>query len=159
MRSEPPLWDDPYGDPSRPRRRWGKQDGLYGGGETREMAAAKKECASLLFALAGLQLLCGFAALAVLPDEMFGGAAGKNATSWLVMGLGLAFAGLGYWALSQPLPASIVGLTIYVIFTIIQLQAIIQLGMGMGLYIRIAIIAALVRAVSSAAKASASRPN
>jgi hypothetical protein len=162
MRSEPPLWDDPYGDPSRPRRRWGKQQA---GVETREMAAARKEVAGILFSIAGLQLVCGFALVAVIPDEMLQGGVTKNMLSWIVMIIGCAFGGLGYWGLSQPLPASIVGLVLYVVIFLLDVMMMGQAAKGGGgmpiqaIFIRIAIIAALVRAVSSAAKASASRPN
>jgi hypothetical protein len=158
-------WDDPYGDPSRPRRSWGKRDGLYGGGETREMAAARKEVAGILFAIAGLQLVCGFALVAVIPEEMLQQGVTKNMLSWIVMIIGCAFGGLGYWGLSQPLPASIAGLVLYVVIFLLDLMMMGKAAQGGGgmpiqaIFIRIAIIAALVRAVSSAAKASASRSN
>jgi hypothetical protein len=159
--SEPPLLDDPYGDPSRPRRRWGRQESLYGGGETREMAAAKKEVAIGLFTLAGLYLLCGMVAVSFI-EQVPGGAAVKNFLFWFMMGTALAFAGLGYWGLHQPLPASIAGLILYVLLCLGDLWACFHMGVPIppfAIIVKVGIVAALFRAVSSAAKASATQPN
>jgi hypothetical protein len=99
-------------------------------------------------------LICGFALVSLIPEEILPRGVTKNMLSWIVMIIGCAFGGLGYWGLSQPFPASVAGLVLYVVIFLVDLAMAGGAIPIHAVFIRIAIIGALVRAVSSAAKAS-----
>jgi hypothetical protein len=120
---------------------------------------AAKEVATTLFTVAGLQFLCGMVAVALIPEEFTGGPVAKEVAVFMtgvILAIAAAFAGLGWWAWSQPLPAAISGLVLYLALFMCDIVS----GMGgdrpeaafKGIIIKIAIIAALVRAITVASK-------
>jgi hypothetical protein len=68
-----------------------------------------------------------------------------------VVAIAAAFAGLGWWAWSQPFLAAIAGLILYVGIMLLDLSVNPQLVMR-GLWVKLAIIGALVQAMTVAAK-------
>lgn len=122
--------------------------------------SAKKWAAGVLFAVAGLTLVCGIPA--VIGSLMAENAAVDESqlifTAIFMAGIGIVFAGLGVWALFQPLPASIIGLVLYVLITIWDLVTILAAGVAgpvlIGLMLRLVIVALFVRAIQASAQAS-----
>jgi hypothetical protein len=120
-----------------------------------EAARARKQVASTLFSIAGLQFVCGLAAVTLIPEQLAGGpVAGPLAEiiAGVVVAIALVFAGLGYWAYFQPLPAAVVGLTLYVVLLLFDLLANPQMVMQ-GIIVKVLIIGSLVKAVSTAQRA------
>jgi hypothetical protein len=77
-------------------------------------ALARKKASGILFAIAGIQLVCGGLVLAVAPQVLGLGAPEAVAVAVFMVALTvLVFAGLGWWARYQPLPAAVVGLVLY----------------------------------------------
>jgi hypothetical protein len=115
---------------------------------------ARKEAAGILFAIAALQLVCGFVLLVVASNEAQGQIPGELMALAVVEMLGIAavFAGLGGWALHQPLPASVVGLILYIGLTLLTLAANPHLA-GAGLAVKLIFIIALIKAISASARA------
>jgi hypothetical protein len=144
--------DDPYGD--------------YSPQAVAEEAAwnkARKECAGALFTMAGLYLLCGFAigaageAIVAMVPWMEPGKVAFHVAAYVFMSI--LFAGLGWWALYQPLPPTIIGLLIYTLDTILFVLALLAMGqMNFGILVRVGIIMAFVRAVTAAANARKPQP-
>ena len=125
-----------------------------------DFAKAAKETAVSLFVVAGLQVI-GVLLTIGLANKLPGGPLPKEAVPFVVViGLGLAavFAGLGVWAWSQPLFAAIVGLVLYVVVFLLDIAGHISSGNAQGatsgLFIKIAIIAGLIRCISISAKAN-----
>jgi hypothetical protein len=109
-----------------------------------------------LFAIAGLQLVCGLAAVAIIPEQLAGGPVAKQAMpimAGMILFIGLIYAGLGLWAQFQPLPAAVIGLTVYLVVFVLDLVGNPEL-VGRGLIVKVAIMAALAKCISSAAKSS-----
>jgi hypothetical protein len=93
--------------------------------------------------------------MAINPDQLAGGPVPPQARAFMaavILGIGVIFAGLGTWALFQPLPPSIIGLVLYVLFIVIDFAAAPELVLR-GIILRIIIVVALVKAVQAAATA------
>jgi hypothetical protein len=134
-------------NPFRRRRRREKEE------PSPQFRQAQVEAAIALYGVAALQLVCGFAMLALVTIMFRGGLQTKILMVVVVVTYSVAviFAGLGTWALWQPLPAAIVGLVLYV--GILVLDLIVSQGqIGWGLYIRFALVAGLVRAINTATR-------
>jgi hypothetical protein len=122
-------------------------------GDSPEMARAKTRASNTLFVIAVLQVLSGLLMFVLLSGH--GGVDGEV----MVLALGevlvytVVFALLGWWARYMPLPASLIGLVIYVLASLVQLAAAPDL-IGKGIIIKVAICAALISAVVASAKAS-----
>jgi hypothetical protein len=82
-------------------------------------AQARKEASWALFALAGLP--AAFTAMSVLIPRLLGVQVDPSTLAevlaWTV-GLAVAFAGLGVWARSRPLPPAVLGLALYVVLVV-----------------------------------------
>jgi hypothetical protein len=136
-----PPWPEPHGFGADPP-------------ESAQAARARKQVASTLFSLAGLQFVCGLGAVALVPNQLAGGpvpGAVVPVLAGVIVAIALGFAALGYWARSQPLPAAVVGLVLYGVLFVGDLLANPQMVMQ-GLVVKILIIMALVKSVSVAAR-------
>jgi hypothetical protein len=129
------------------------RQGLWPSAETAAVGkAAKRQTAGILFGLAVLQVVCcfGFLGLVAFFEKDAGSVDGVSvflaAAEMFVVGL--AFAGLGLWALYQPLPAATAGLILYV-----SLWALSILGdpsfATRGIIVRILVILALAKAIQA----------
>jgi hypothetical protein len=140
------------GTPLEPRPEpWGSR---AGNPESPQNARARKEVLGTLFGIAALQFVFGLIAVTVIPDQIACGPVPPQAIPIMVaivVGIALAFAGLGWWAQSQPLPAAITGLVLYLVVFLLDFLSNPAL-VTRGIYVKVAIIAALIRAVQSAAK-------
>jgi hypothetical protein len=126
--------------------------------ESPQQARARREVVWTLFGIAALQFLCGLAVLAVAPDLILGGPVPPQALRTIavvVIGIALAYTGLGLWAIYQPLPAAGTGLALYLVVFLLDILANPEMAMR-GIIIKIAIIAALIKAIQSAAKTGSS---
>jgi hypothetical protein len=107
-----------------------------------------------LFGIAALQLVFGLVAVTLIPEQLAGGPVPPQAIpimAAIVVAIALAYAGLGWWASYQPLPAAVTGLVLYLVVLLLDFLSNPAL-VTRGIYIKIAIIAALIKAVQSAAK-------
>jgi hypothetical protein len=127
-------------------------------GDTEKQKQAKAEASTILFAVGILQLVCGISAGALVP-LLAGEAVAWDAivavvAAWL--GLATVFGGLGWWALYQPLPASVLGLSLWLLLLLADIAVTIQQGgppAMTGLAMRLFIAAALFKGVLAAIKA------
>jgi hypothetical protein len=124
---------------------------------------ARGKASGALFAVAAVHLLCGGFVLFAAPQFMAGGqAVGPDAvgrTAAILLGIVVVFAGLGVWALSQPLPAAVVGLVLYLLLSIADFAAAAQEKRVVGgIVMRVVFVIFLVQAVVVAGKARKSRP-
>jgi len=124
---------------------------------------AAKDTALTLFAIAGMQFVCGLIALSIVPEKVAGGPVPAQAMPFMmliVVGIAVLFAGLGVWAWSQPLPAAIVGLVAYIVIFLLDVAGALSNGnpqaLLSGIFIKIGITAALVRCVTISASAASS---
>jgi hypothetical protein len=120
------------------------------------MKQARKEVSGVLFGIAALQLVCGFISVLILPAM----AAPQVPlppeaiifSVCAVVGLGVIYVGLGIWARYHPLPPAVIGLVLYVGVTL--LDFLVAPGVILsGIWIKIIILIALIRAVLKAATA------
>jgi hypothetical protein len=122
---------------------------------------ARKETAGGLFAIAGYQMISGIVIYFLLKSGGVPGILPRELLSPLavtvVCGIGLVFAGLGWWALYQPLPPAIIGLLLFAGLWFLDFLAMQQLhlqhNIGFNFWIKLCIIAALIRSVGQSANA------
>jgi hypothetical protein len=102
---------------------------------------ARRGVSTLLFALAGVQLACGCADLIGTQDPAKGQPSELRLIFLTVLAIALligafVLAGLGWWALYQPLPASLVGLGLWgvlsAISNVLVPEAICRIGFVNG---------------------------
>jgi hypothetical protein len=119
-----------------------------------EVAAAKKQASGILFAVAAIQLICGGIGIVVLPmiDKQAAAPEVMVIGGALVVGMAAIFAGLGWWAMYMPLPASLIGLILYSLLALADF--LVSQSMS-GIFIKIIIVIGLVRAVAASIKARA----
>jgi predicted RNA-binding Zn-ribbon protein involved in translation (DUF1610 family) len=126
----------------------------WGSGRTRQQEEAFKkavnQASGILFGIAFLQVVCGAIALVAL-DKMMPGVDAAGLLVTLVV-VAVTYTGLGIWARFQPFPAAIVGLVIYVCLLLLDFVAAPQMAWR-GIILKIAFIAGLIQAISTASKA------
>jgi hypothetical protein len=117
-----------------------------------------------LFGIAVLQFVCGLATVGIPANEP--GAMGEMPhylivfTVVEVVGYAVMFAGLGFWALYQPLPPLIIGLALYIVLSLVTIAANLEPG-GQGtagIWIRVVIVIGLIKALASVTKSSKPEP-
>lgn len=132
-----------------------------------EEAAWRKSCkevAGVLFGMAGLQLLIGVGVATVLGPFIealpYVGKGMAPIIAAVMIFLSFVYAVLGWWALRQPLTPAVIGLLIYAGDSILLLILMIQYKQMnyITVMIRIAIISAFVKAVTTATNARQPRP-
>src|SRR5262245_40840319 len=125
----------------RPRRYdWGERDLSLG--PTPEQAAARKQASTILFLIAALQFVCGGIIVFALSEKGPRGEVEAEALAGLIVewvGITLLFAGLGWWALYQPLPPVVIGLVVYVLLWLVS-AALDPATASRGFILRIAVI-------------------
>ncbi len=104
-----------------------------------------------LFLVAALMAIGGMVVWGMLQNK--GEEARKLATTLMAVNLGLAglFAALGVWARFNPLPASIVGLVLFITLQVVNV-VIDPTTIAQGILVKILVIAALAKAVSAGLK-------
>jgi hypothetical protein len=123
------------------------------GGAGDEARKALNQSSGALFAVAALQAVCGLIALFALPEAVGVPAEGPAMAivGAVIVGVAAVFAGLGVWARFMPLPATIIGLVLYVGITLFDLASAPELAYR-GVIVKILIIVMLVKAIQAAAK-------
>lgn len=117
--------------------------------------AAKKKASGTLFGVAALQLVCGVAvimAFGALDKGVQGGRA-MAVMTFVTMGTAVVFGALGFWAMHQPVPASIIGFILYITLSLIDFGLMVAAGAPpsiVAIGIRIAIAAALAQGMRAA---------
>lgn len=151
----PPQFDGPPRPLREPMPLWPEPHNLRAPDpDAAQVAKVKKEVASALFGVAALQLICGLALVAIMPNQLAGGPVARQAIPFMagaMILIAFCFAGLGWWAWFQPLPAAAVGLVVYVGLFLLDLAVSPQTAIQ-GMIVKVLIIAALGKAVASAAK-------
>jgi hypothetical protein len=128
----------------------------FGGGrhESRAARSALNTASGGLFAVAGLQLICGSIVLVAAPQLRGMANEAILIIGVIVFGTAIVFAGLGVWARYQPLPPAIIGLVLYGLLAVADLFVSVQQGgeaQGyLGLVVKLIIIGVLVNGVSAA---------
>jgi hypothetical protein len=123
------------------------------------MADARLQASSVLFAVAVVQLVCGFVGRVIVPLIFEAPFPDEKVTTFSVtwFGSGVVFGLLGLWARVRPLPPTIVGLLLYVgIFTangIIDPETIATM-----ILVKIVVVLALVLAVVTCLNATPDDP-
>jgi hypothetical protein len=128
--------------------------------ESPEFRKAKFQVSTTLFGIAVAQFVIGLILVAVVPELLVGTKVPTGVVSFLagvVIVISLLFAGLGFWARFQPLPAGAVGLGVYVLFFLLDFLANPQFVLQ-GIIVKIGIVVALVRAITVAAQAKKTAP-
>ncbi len=111
-----------------------------------ELKALMKKSFGALLGVGLLQLAFGAALFFLMQNEP-----GGPLTGALLGGVGVIFIGLAVWARSSPLPAAIVGLSVY--GSLLVLDAIFDpASLARGLLIKIIIIGVLARAIQAGVK-------
>jgi hypothetical protein len=166
------LTDQPRGGGVTPEPRWNREDDEEESSDrgrrsdyeddrpqepSEEMLKARKEVSSILFAISGLQFVCGTAAAILLPAMMqqAGAAPDPNAAILIIAfawGLGAVYLGLGFWARSQPLPPAVIGLLLYLGAAYMDYSAAPDMFLR-GVWVKAIIVFFLVRGVITASKA------
>lgn len=115
-----------------------------------ELQKQAKKAAGALLAVAIIQVIFGaILVFALLPAGI--PAATRNMIMLSVFGIGAVFFALYFWARKQPLPASIVGLVLFI--TMHLLDAIADpTALARGLIMKIIIIVVLVNAIQAGLK-------
>jgi hypothetical protein len=128
--------------------------------ESAHWRKAKFQVSVTLFSIAAAQFVCGLVLVAVLPDKLVGPNAPLGAVPFLagvVIVIALLFAGLGVWGRFQPFAAASTGLALYAILFLLDFLANPQFVLQ-GILVKIAIVMALIRAVTVAAQARMTAP-
>jgi hypothetical protein len=109
--------------------------------------------ATILFVIAGLQLLCGLMVVTVLPNlgNVFVDEERVLLLFVDVIGIGAVFLGLGIWALRQPVPAGTIGLILYIVLGLYNLARNPE-HISKGIWVRILVVVFLVQAINKAAQ-------
>lgn len=161
IQSEPGAPEPPPRRPLRPEDRREREDrDPYASGPARAEAreaeqAARKKASGVLFGVAILQAVCGTAMVLLAPNVLGVALEGPELVITIILHAAIiaAFAGLGWWALYQPLPAAIVGLVLYVLLIVSDIAVSPEMAMK-GIVVKIIIIVGLVQAIQAGAKAS-----
>ena len=125
-----------------------------------ESAKARKEVAGTLFGVAAMQFVCGLAAVSLIPTQVAGGPISRDAAATMaatVVLIAIVFAGLACWAWFQALPPALIGLVLYIGIVMLDFAVAAPNPQAMqmlmrGIIMKVLIIAALVKAVSTAGK-------
>ncbi len=114
----------------------------------------KAKAASTILLVIGVLQVIGAVAIVLLGGGLSGG--GQTMLAALVTGgvvliVALGFFGLAFWARTNPLPPSTIGLTVFVTFA--ALDAVLDpANLARGLFIKIIIVVALAKAVQAGIK-------
>jgi hypothetical protein len=118
-----------------------------------EARSALNTASGVLFAVAALQMICGVVVLAAAPAVLAVPGEAMIFMFVAVFGVGALFLGLGIWARYMPVPATIIGMVLYVIVFIGDAAIMFASGnFNVGIFIRIAIIFMLGKGISAANK-------
>lgn len=118
-----------------------------------ELTRTQKKASGALLAVGILQLILGGILYAVVKNSPAAAenAAEINLTLAVVIGVGLIYFALYFWAKRSPLPAAIVGLVLYL--TLLLIDAVADpTSIARGIIIKIIIIVVLVRAIQAGLK-------
>ncbi|MBN1554947.1 MAG: hypothetical protein JXA11_09390 [Phycisphaerae bacterium] len=141
----------PSAAPTGPRVVTGSAIASTSLGQNVQEKELKKKCrqASIaLFAAAVLQGITGIALYAFLKNEPNVDMQKLQILVGVVVGIGVVFAVLGFWARVNPLPASIVGLVLYV--TLHAIDAVADpSALLRGWIIKVIVVVALINAIQA----------
>jgi hypothetical protein len=114
--------------------------------------AACQQASGALFLVAVAQVVCGGLTLMIMPDVV---GVDEPVIFWVtvaeIVGIALVFAALGSWAQSQPLQASLSGLTLFMLYHCGS-ALIDPTSMGRGIVVKGLLAFLLVKAVMASCK-------